>query len=316
MLSRTAETIYWMHRYMERAENIARFIEVNINLNLDLSIPLGDQWLPLVQVTGDYELFIERYPEPTQENVIEFLTFDRTYPNSLLSCLYHARENARSVRPTISSNMWEQINALYLMARNTHKGLALEMPQAFFARIKAANQSFIGITDTTMSHGEAWHFGRLASFLERADKTSRILDVKYFILLPSALDVGTPFDNIQWGALLSSASAFEMYRKRFGPIDHLDVVEFLVLDNEFPRAIHFCLNAAMESLHRISGSPDGAFGNPAEKVLGRLATNLAYTTTADIFSTGLHEFIDELQTGLNEVDKAIYQTYFALEPIA
>lgn len=316
MLSRTAETIYWMQRYMERAENIARFIEVNLNLNLDSStMPMGDQWAPLVRVTGDWDTFIERYGEPTQENVIEFLAFDREYPFSLLSSLYKAREGARSVRQTISSNMWEQINSLYLMVTRTNKGLALEMPQPFFARIKAGCQSFVGITDTTMSHGEAWHFGRLGTFIERADKTSRILDVKYFLLLPSLDDVGTPFDNLQWGALLSSASAFEMYRKRYGPIYHRNVVEFLMLDREFPRAILFCLDAAMESLHRISGSQEGAFGNSVEKRLGRLESELSYTTVDDIISHGLHEYVDELQTGLNEVDTAIYETFFALRPI-
>jgi uncharacterized alpha-E superfamily protein len=315
MLSRTAEAIYWMCRYIERAENIARFIDVNIHLNLDLSVSMGDQWAPLVQVTGDYQAFQKSYGQAGRESVIEFLTFDRAYSNSIVTCLHSARENARSARQTISSEMWEQVNKLYLMAQGTHKGLALEMPHDFFTRIKMASHTFVGVMEATMSHGEAWHFGHLGRMIERADKTSRILDVKYFILLPSIRDVGTPYDNIQWAALLKSASAFEMYRKRYGRISPADVVEFLVLDRQFPRAIHSCLLAAEDSLHAITGAPEDTFSTPAERHLGRLRTDLSYATMEEIIARGLHEYLDEFQSRLNEVDQAIFATFFALRPV-
>src|SRR5437016_1826296 len=238
MLSRVAESIYWMSRYVERAENVARFIDVNLNLMLDPPDGSGRQWQPLVNTTGDHEDFAERCGEATQYNVIQFLTFDRDNPNSIISCLRAARENARSVREIISSEMWLQLNQFYLTvncAASSAKGQ--DLPHDFFTEVKSASHLFAGVADSTMTHGEAWHFFRLARKLERADKTSRILDVKYFILLRSVADVGTPFDELQWAAVLRSTSAFEMFRKRHGRIAPRSIIEFLVLDNQFPRAI-------------------------------------------------------------------------------
>src|SRR5215212_6718491 len=215
MLSRVADSIYWMSRYVERAENVARFVEVNLQLMLDSTCGQDQQWAPLVATTGDEAAFRKRYKEATQDNVIQFLAFDPENPNSILSCLRAARENARTVREIISSEMWLQLNKFYLMVNDAAAtGQGRNSPHEFFSEVKLASQLFTGITDGTMSHGEAWHFSRLARKLERADKTSRILDVKYFILLRSVADVGTPLDDTQWAAVLRSASAFEMYRKR------------------------------------------------------------------------------------------------------
>jgi uncharacterized alpha-E superfamily protein len=152
--------------------------------------------------------------------------------------------------------------------------------------------------------------GRL---LERADKTSRILDVKYYILLPSVADVGTTIDDIQWAAVLRSASAFEMYRKRHGRIAPRRIVEFLVLDREFPRAVHHCLLAARDSLHAISGTPVGTFRHPPERLLGQLCSDLSYASTDEIVGRGLHEYLDELQTKLNQVGAGVYDTFFAMK---
>ena len=235
MLSRVADSIYWMGRYVERAENVARFVDVNLNLMLDAPDGSGQQWQPLVFTTGDHEDFAKHYGEATQQNVIQFLTFDRDNPNSIVSCLRAARENARSVREIISSEMWLQLNKFYLMvnsAATNPKGL--ESPHEFFTEVKLLSHLFTGVTDATMTHGEPWHFRQLGRELERADKTSRILDVKYFILLRSVSDVGTAFDDVQWAAVLRSTSSFEMYRKRHGRILPKKVVEFLVLDRNFP----------------------------------------------------------------------------------
>jgi uncharacterized alpha-E superfamily protein len=312
MLSRVAESIYWMSRYVERAENVARFIDVNLNLMLDAPDGAGRQWQPLVNTTGDHEDFAQRCGEATQSNVIQFLTFDRDNPNSIISCLRAARENARSVREIISSEMWLRLNKFYLMVNNaasSQKGL--ESPPAFFTEVKLSSHLFTGVTDATMTHGEAWHFCRLGRKLERADKTSRILDVKYFILLRSVADVGTPFDDVQWAAVLRSASAFEMYRQRHGRISPKDIVQFLLLDGEFPRAIRFCLNAARDSLHAISGTPLGTFRNPPEKMLGQLCSDLACAQVDAIVTKGLHEYLDSLQTRMNRVGFGIYETFLA-----
>jgi uncharacterized alpha-E superfamily protein len=187
----------------------------------------------------------------------------------------------------------------------------LESPHEFFTEVKLLSHLFSGVTDATMTHGEPWHFCRLGRELERADKTSRLLDVKYFILLRSVSDVGTAFDDVQWAAVLRSASAFEMYRKRQGRILPKKVAEFLILDREFPRAIHSCLLASRDSLHAISGTPLGTFRYSPEKLMGQLCSELSYASIEEIFSHGLHEYLDELQTKINQVGNGIYESFFA-----
>jgi uncharacterized alpha-E superfamily protein len=317
MLSRVADSIYWLNHYIERAENYARFIDVNLNLTLDLPPDLTEQWKPLVITTGDYQLFEEHYGEPTKANVIQFLTFDVENPNSILSCLYKARENARTVREIISTEMWEQINEFYLKVRDavSHTGWTMEKLMDFFKEIKMCSYLFAGIMDATISHTEVWHFGQMGRFLERADKTTRILDVKYFILLPYADSVDTPLDLLQWLAVLKSASALEMYRKSYGRINPYNIAQFLILDREFPRAIRYSLIQAEQSLHSISGTELWTFQNLAEKKLGLLRSDLDYTDIHDIFSSGLHEYLDNIQLKLNEVGDAIYETFFNSRPL-
>jgi uncharacterized alpha-E superfamily protein len=212
--------------------------------------------------------------------------------------------------------MWEQVNRFYLMVREAAFGEFDVMfePHEFFTRVKMAGHLFAGVMDATMGHGEPWHFGRLGRFLERADKTSRILDVKYFIILPDVSYVGTPYDNLQWGALLRSTSALEMYRKSCGRIDPRRVVDFLIQNTEFPRAIRYCVSRAEESLRAITGSAPGTYGNRAEQLLGRLRAELDFTSTDENVASGLHEFLDGLQENLNDVGMAIHEAFFALEP--
>ena len=312
MLSRVADSIYWMSRYIERAENVARFVDVNLNLMLD-SPATDQQWQPLVNITGDHADFAKRYgPMASAQSVLQFLTFDRENPNSIISCLRAARENARSVREIISSEMWLQLNTFYLMVNSAaSSGKGFESTNIFFHEVKLASHLFTGITDATMTHGEAWHFCRLGRKLERADKTSRILDVKYFILLRSVADVGTIYDDVQWVAVLRSASAFEMYRKRHGRISPMAIVEFLLLDGEFPRAVRFCLNSARDSLHAISGTPVGVHRKHAEKLLGQICSELANANVDKIVTAGLHEYLDALQTNVNRASTGIYERFFA-----
>lgn len=317
MLSRVADSIYWMSRYLERAENVARFIDVNLHLSLDLGDSMREQWEPLVFITGDHEPFRKRYQTPTKKNVIDFLTFDRENPNSILSCLAAARENARTVREIVSSEMWEEINKFYLKIRGSATGgWSHDFPSDFFDDVRRSSHLIIGVTESTMSHGESWHFAQLGRLLERADKTSRILDVKYYILLPHPQDVGTPLDVVQWSALLKSVSGLEMYRRRCGRITPEHVVEFLVLDREFPRSMHSCLLEGENSLRAITGSAEGTFRNLAEQRLGRLRSELNYSAVTDIIHQGLHEFVDGFQIKLNHVGDAITETFFAPRPVA
>jgi uncharacterized alpha-E superfamily protein len=318
MLSRVADSIYWLNRYIERAENVARFVDVNLNLLLDSPSDVTQQWEPLVLTTGDLPLFRKSYGEASAEAVIQFLAFDSNNPNSILSCLQFARENARSVREIISSEMWEQVNAFYLMVKDTAQICpSYHQMSEFFSQVKLSSHLFAGVMDATMTHNEGWHFGQIGRLLERADKTARILDVKYFILLPSIGDVGTTLDQLQWMALLKSASAYEMYRKcgqhRITPTG---VAEFLILSREFPRSTRFCLLQSERSLQQITGTPIGTWRSPVERTLGRLRSDLDYLTIDDIVQTGLHEFLDALQSQMNEIDSKIYDTFFALEAVS
>ncbi len=316
MLSRVAESIYWMSRYLERAENVARFIDVNWRLALD--IPEQDeQWGPLIMITGDYGDFLERYEEgATRENTLHYLTLNPGYPNSVLSCLRAARENARTIREMIPSEMWEIINAFYHDAESVARDPSafIADPAAFCRRAKQYGLALGGVSLGAMAHDESWRFFNLGQSLERADKTSRILDVKYFILLPSLQDVGTALDYIQWTALLRATSGLQAYRHRHGRIAPQKVAEFLLLDQEFPRSVLFCLMTAQRMLHEITGSRLTYFSNPAEKDLGLLCAQLSYTSMEDILKHGLHEFTDNLQTRMNTAGNAIFTTFFDVIP--
>ena len=235
MLSRVADAIYWISRYVERAENVARFIDVNFNLLLDSPTSQRQDWAPLVLTTGDQEWFAEHYGEPTPENVMRFLTFDRRYPNSIVSSIVHARENAQTVREIISREMFAELNMLYLTVTDAaRKNEPFEEMASFYDRVRLAGNYYQGVTDATLSRGEAWHFSRLARLLERADKTSRILDVKYFTLLPTVSDIGSTYDQVGWAALLNSASALQMYRQAYQELAPSHVAEFLILGQGLP----------------------------------------------------------------------------------
>jgi uncharacterized alpha-E superfamily protein len=317
MLSRLANSLYWMSRYVERAENVARFIDVNTWLSLDLPAGYQEQWSPLISTTGDDRLFAKLYDEASKRNVVHFLTFDSRNPNSILSAVSAARENARRARQYITLETWEQINRFYFAIHNGARaaGRGFEPGQDFFSEVMSASHLFLGTLHATMSHNEGWHFCRLGRLIERADKTSRILDTKYYLLLPGLDAVGTPYDDLMWAAVLRSTSALEMYRKRFQQISPDRIVEFLVLDREFPRAIHFCTVSAEASLHAISGTPIGTFGNPAEQHLGRVCAELNYIQVPEIIKRGLHEFLDGIQVRLNLIGDAIQTAFFALQPV-
>ncbi len=316
MLSRVANSVYWMTRYIERAENIARFISVNLNLTLDFAAETSRQWQPIIMATGDHDLFEKKYGEDySSKNVIHFLALDQDYSNSIISSLRSARENARSVREIISSEMWEQVNRYYLELKDAARtDLAGRNPHKFFKIITMRGHMFSGLLYSTMSHGEAFQFALMGLLLERADKTSRILDVKYFMLLPRAGDVNTPYDSIQWAAVLKSASALEMYRKRFHRIIPRQVCDFLIFDSDFPRSIRYCLKKAEQSLHNISGTPVGTVSNKAEKSLGRLCADLDYSDIEEIITIGMHEYLDGLQVKINNVGGDIHDSFFKTVP--
>ena len=310
MLSRVAESIYWMSRYIERAENVARFVEVNEHLMLDLPPEMPPQWGPLVEITGDMAAFNRSYSAADQEEVCWFLTFDPNNPNSILSSLRAARENARSVRESLSSAVWAEVNEAYLFAEH-QANEGTKSLYDFLRTIVRSSHGVEGATNATLSHSEAWHFSRIGRLLERADKTTRIVDIRYFTLLPSPGDVGSPTDDLHWTAVLQSVSALEMYRPQYGMVRLDKTAEFLILDRDFPRSVRNCLKRADDSLHAVTGTPKGSFRNPAERRLGRLVAELDYTVIEEVIVQGLHEFLDELQLRLNEVGGALHDSFFA-----
>ncbi len=312
MLSRIADSMYWMNRYVERAENYARFMDVNFNLSLESAPDSIQQWKPLVIITGDWPLYQSSYETVEKEKVIYFLGFDLQNPNSVYSSIIKARENARAIRPELTKEVWEQINHIYFLMKEgfEKKRWKNKDPRIFFNTIKEGCQLLFGIFTTTISRNDGWHFGRIGQLVERADKTSRVLDVKYHILLSTPKDVGTPLDLAQWAALLKSVSAYDMYRKKYGKLTTLNICEFLILDKIFPRSVNFCLIQAGKSLNTITGYHAG-FSNNAEKQLGKLKAQLEFADIHDIFSGGLHEYIDELQKKLNTISMAIYESFFA-----
>lgn len=314
MLSRVAEAIYWMNRYLERAENYVRFLDVNFNLSLEMPQGVTEQWKPLVLTTGDWDLYESLYQKESKEQIIYFLGFDPDNPNSVYNSIVNARTNARMVRPEITKGVWEQINYLYYFVQDALKKKAWKKgdPRDYFATVKEGCERLNGIFDATISRNEAYHFGKIGQYIERSDKTSRVLDVKFHMLLPQSSSVGSPLDLIQWAALLKSVSAYDMYRKKYGKLTAHQISEFLILDKEFPRSVLNCLIRAERSMSAITGTTIG-YSNEAEKHLGMLTSQLIYADINDIFELGLHEFLDDFQIKLNSTSSKIYETFFSID---
>ena len=315
MLSRVANNIYWMGRYLARAASISRFIEVNFQLMLDQPVAEAEQWKPLVQVTGDYRLFTDRYGGASRQNVMSFLTFDTDYGNSVLTSLARARENARTVREHLPSDLWETVNTVYHTVRGAGQmGMGAGQDRcALYREIQSSDQLIRGIVEGLMTRGDGYHFFQAGCHLEQADRTSRLLDVKYFLLLPDVGSVGTPLDLVQWGALLRSFGALEIYRRQYGSITPFQVATLLIRDSYFPRSILYCLQRTESVLRIISGTTECNHHNRATEVLSQVCVELCDHSMAEIFQRGLHEFIEDLQGRLIEIDSAVYATYFDIQ---
>ena len=286
MLSRVANSIYWMNQYIERVENYTRFVGVNFNLALDLPPDVSEQWEPLLIATADNFLFYEYYEKPTKEDVIHFMTFDKRNPNSIISCLYEARENARTIRETISKEMWESINTFYLNIKGTSAEDFRNMDhmQSYFTDIRKSCQQFNGIVDSSITRNEAWHFGRLGRHIERAT------------------------------AVLKSMSAYNMYRQTHRALTPMNIVAFLILDKLFPRSMAYSVRQAELALYAIRGAiPERGHSHPAERALSKLRSDLEFTEVEDVFKIGLHKYLDRFQAINNDIDNAIFDMYFGLD---
>lgn len=322
MLSRVADCLYWMSRHVDRADNTARLVEMNLQLMVDVPTQLSEElklsWLPTAACLGDEKLFRKHYEKPDAASVTEFLVFDRDNPNSIVSCLAAARENARTVREQISGEMWEQINRSYLWGISKAARQKFERnPYEFFQTIKEISDLFQAVTNNSMIHGEGWDFIQMGKWLERADKTSRILDDKFHILRRT----GKRDELLQWSGVLRCCSARLAYQKIYvADVQPIKVAEFLILNRSFPRAILFCVQNLDSALRRVSGVAPGHYSNQAEKISGRLLSELNFCAIDEIYEQGLHLAMDLLQVRFNQIGASIATSciYQALpaEPVA
>jgi uncharacterized alpha-E superfamily protein len=316
MLSRVANSLYWMSRYIERAENLARILDVNLQLLLDLRSTdeksARDRWLPIVQTTGDEELFQQLHGRATAATVTEFMVFQETNPNSIVSSICQARENARMVRDQITVEIWEELNRLYLFVNSPQaRQVWSESPTEFFNQIKASSLHLIGLSYSTLFRSEGWWFTEAGKFIERADKTSRILDIRFAILPEHGLPESFSQDEaLEWSAILRSCSAWDAYKAIHGAeVTAALVAEFLILKEDFPRSIRFSVTQLNKALRHISGVPEGQFVNDAEKLSGRLVAQLQFETVEEIAAFGLHRYLDEIQKKLNDIGAALFNAY-------
>jgi uncharacterized alpha-E superfamily protein len=267
-------------------------------------------WESLILSNGDEELFSKYYDSADSHSVTEFLAFDLRNPGSILACVYAARDNARMIRDQISLEMWETVNELHLLlkSKSTAKVWAAG-PQEFFAGVSRASHLFQGLTASTYSRSEGWECIQFGKYMERADKTTRILDVKYHILLPSAADVGGALDTAQWQAVLRSASALEAYRRYYvSEILPWKVAEFLIFSESFPRSLHFCIAQLDEYLRKILDETGARPRSSAARASHRLLADLQSLTITDVLDQGLHEFITEFQKTLASIGDEVVET--------
>jgi len=314
MLSRVAHSLYWMSRYIERAENLARLLEVNLQFLLDFQgfndAALREHWGSILNSSGNRELFDETHETADSRSVTDFLALDLKNPESILSCVFAAREHARMIRDQISIEMWQTINELYLFLKDRSAADVWRAgPYDFFQEIKRHSHLFQGLTDATYSRSEGWEFIQFAKWIERADKTTRILDVKYHIILPNTTDVGGAVDTAQWQAVLRSASALEAYHRFYvHEILPWRVAEFLLFSDSFPRSVHCCVLQVDDFLRKILGETGARPRTEAGRASRRLLADLQSLTIGEVLREGMHEFLLEVQKSLDRIGEEVVQT--------
>jgi uncharacterized alpha-E superfamily protein len=311
VLRRIADSLFWAARFLERAEWRARLVDVNYRLLVEGPVRFSEPWAPLLVITGDEDAFREQHGEPDELAVIDFFIFDPTNPSSIRSCIAAARENARSLRHTISSEVWVELNTLYLDSQRwSLRDLEASGMLGFFSELRERFYRLAGACYGTLPRDVGFDFLSLGTMLERADNVARLLDVKYHVLLPRLEDVGGPIDLLQWTAVLRSASGLEAYRKAHGNAIRIDrVVELLLFDPTFPRSARFCIERAQRALARL-GDPDETAPLAATEWL---AARLRESSSRESIASGLHEFLVAVQVECDGISSAVFDTYLRFE---
>ncbi len=318
MLSRIADSLFWMARYIERAEDTARILDVNYHMILEQphqSYRL--RWEPLTVMAGEEKPFQRIYSEANAQTVFEFLAFRADNPSSIVQCIAKARENARTIRDRISREMWEDLNGLYYMVNRFNPAEEIAAgPHRFCDAMKFGCHRFHGVSDATLPHDEGWQFLRVGWSLERAEATARLVDVQYHNLL-EAPSAGVTPDNHQWMAVLTSVGAYEAYHRRYhSPIRPEKVAELLILHPDLPRSIRFSATEVQAGLRAISGTRPGSYVNEAERLTGKLLEGLQYDTIEEIFGRGLHSYLCDLLRTIRSIGEDIARTYFYYAVVA
>ncbi len=315
MLSRSAEDLFWLARYMERAENTARVLDVSSRMAVLPTETGADSlhWRPAVEIGPEPAAFEAKYDQASAENVIRFMVLDAENPSSIYAAIAAARENARAERTAISTEMWESLNATWLEIEHLdHDKLADWGYRRFFDWIKERCHLFRGVTLGTLLQDDGFHFMRLGFFIERGDNTARILDVKYHVLLPSAEEVGGAVDYFQWGALLRSVSSFTAYRRVYrDQIKPARIAELLILSPDLPRSLRFCYDSVVDALDILAGPRR----LECRRVAAELLADLMFGRIQAIFRHGLHEFLQDFIRRNNGVGGAVQSDFMMSEVI-
>lgn len=312
MLSRIADSLFWLGRYIERAEDTARILDVTFHTLLEQEQQFhGLRWDPILSMAGEENLFRHLYGEANAHNVFEFLAFNSSNPSSILQCVTKARENARTIRDRISREMWEDLNGLYFtLGGFDPQEETVAGPHRFCTRVIFGCHRFHGVSDATLPHDEGWEFLRAGWALERAEMTARLVDVQYRTLHSPPAGLGPP-DSHQWMAVLKSVGAYEAYHREYhSPIEPERVAEMLILHSLHPRSIRFSVTEMQAGLRAISRTGPGAYANEAERLTGKVLERLRYDRIDEILRSGLHEYLTELIRMFNAIGQAIARSYF------
>lgn len=306
MLSRVAETIYWIGRYLERAENAARLISVNTNLMLDLPKGIALGWEPLIHILGCDNDYAVHHGEITERRIVNFLISDESNPGSIFSTLDYARENARTIREILPREAWEEFNAFYQdVIDNKQASHARQCRHDYLRRIIRGLQQHTGLLAGTMNHDTAYHFLNLGRKLERADMTTRIINVQSVNPIPDDAPDLRPFEDVLWMCMLESLGAYQMYRQSMqSRINRTDVLTFLFSRVEFPRSLTYCTENIAFNLSSLPHSTE------ALTILRHIERMIAEASMSEMHNDLLHAFIDELQICLGYLHRSISDTYF------
>ncbi|KEO52918.1 alpha-E domain-containing protein [Thioclava pacifica] len=316
MLSRTAENLFWIARYMERAETMARLLEVGARIALTPSAGHGyrSEWESLLQASGTAEGFAEKYGDPVQRNIESYLFFDRDNPSSVISCIERARENARIVRTAITGQVWDTLNTAFQEIRQIERQPRSEWETTELCEWVARQSAMMrGAMDATMLRNDGFFFMNLGYALERADNTARLIDVKYFVLLPSVEMVGTGFDNYQWQVLLRALQSYRAFHWAYGgDITASKIVDFLILNPASPRSLMSAMRKALHHLENIARfyGDEGATG-PVQLRARGLVRELDQTQVTEIFDEGLHEFLTRFIGDIGDLAGMVQRNYLS-----